>query len=72
MSSPLAPQLEPFGMRFAARPVSDPFSIEGVVYDPDLQIAVTACGKLWAHTAGGESSTNTNSDSQNDEGTDFY
>ncbi|MFJ2818176.1 putative ATP-grasp-modified RiPP [Streptomyces sp. NPDC087294] len=59
-------------MRFAARQTSEPVDSRGVSYDRDLQIAVTAEGNPWAHRGGNESSSNTNSDSKNDEGTDFY
>ncbi|GAB7186512.1 hypothetical protein ATKI12_6343 [Kitasatospora sp. Ki12] len=63
---------QPFAMRFAARQTSEPADAAGVTYDHALQIAVTSDGNPWAHTASGETSSNTNSDSKNDEGTDFY
>ncbi|MER7846591.1 putative ATP-grasp-modified RiPP [Kitasatospora sp. NPDC096077] len=63
---------QPFAMRYAARQTSEPADATGVTYDRDLQIAVTSDGNPWAHTAQGETSSNTNSDSKNDEGTDFY
>ncbi|MEU6967642.1 putative ATP-grasp-modified RiPP [Kitasatospora aureofaciens] len=63
---------QPFAMRYAARQTSEPADATGVTYDHGLQIAVTSDGNPWAHTALGETSSNTNSDSRNDEGTDFY
>ena len=62
----------PFAMRFAARQTSEPADASGVTYDRDLQIALTSEGNPWAHATKNESSSNTNSDSKNDEGTDFY
>jgi putative ATP-grasp target RiPP len=59
-------------MRFAARQTSRPPDTTGVTYHPELQIAVTSDGNPWAATAGNETSSNTNSDSKNDEGTDMY
>ncbi|MET9398613.1 putative ATP-grasp-modified RiPP [Kitasatospora sp. NPDC002965] len=67
-----APERQPFAMRYAARQTSEPAGTTGVTYDRELQIAVTSDGNPWAHTASGETSSNTNSDSKNDEGTDFY
>ncbi|ARF80846.1 putative ATP-grasp-modified RiPP [Kitasatospora aureofaciens] len=63
---------QPFAMRYAARQTSEPADTTSVTYDQGLQIAVTSDGNPWAHTALGETSSNTNSDSRNDEGTDFY
>ncbi|MDI3386534.1 putative ATP-grasp-modified RiPP [Streptomyces sp. B-S-A8] len=63
---------EPFAMRFAARQTGAPADTIGVTYDNHLQIALTREGNPWAMTAAGETSSNTNSDSRNDEGTDFY
>ncbi|MER7959190.1 putative ATP-grasp-modified RiPP [Streptomyces sp. NPDC096030] len=69
---PVRAPMEPFAMRFAARQTSEPVDTSGVTYDQTLQIAITREGNPWAMTAAGETSSNTNSDSQNDEGTDFY
>ncbi|MDI3423733.1 putative ATP-grasp-modified RiPP [Streptomyces luteolus] len=63
---------QPFAMRFAARQTSAPADTTGVTYDNHLQVALTREGNPWAMTAAGETSSNTNSDSRNDEGTDFY
>ncbi len=71
MTSETAPA-QPFGLRFAARQTSEPTDSRGVTYDRNVQISVTSEGNPWAHTASAETSSNTNSDSQNDEGTDFY
>ncbi|WP_338677706.1 putative ATP-grasp-modified RiPP [Streptomyces sp. SCSIO 30461] len=62
----------PFGMRFAAGQTSAPADPTGVVYSTELQIAVTVDGNPWASMVGNDTSTNTNSDSQNDEGTDLW
>lgn len=62
----------PFAMRFAARQTSAAPDTRGVRYDRDLQIAVTSEGNPWSSLSAGETSSNTNSDSKNDEGTDFY
>jgi putative ATP-grasp target RiPP len=62
----------PFGMRYAARQTSEAPDSNGVTYNEELQIALTADGNPWAATAASESSSNTNSDSKNDEGTDVY
>lgn len=62
---------KPFAMRFAARQTSAPADATGVTYDNHLQIALTRAGNPRAMTAVGEASSNTNSDSRNDEGTDF-
>jgi putative ATP-grasp target RiPP len=67
-----APELVPFGMRYAARQTSTPPGTDGVTYDRDLQIAVSADGNPWSEMGKNETSSNTNSDSKNDEGTDFY
>ncbi len=66
------PERAPFAMRFAARQTSTAADTSGVKYDAELQIAVTADGNPWSSLNAGETSSNTNSDSQNDEGTDFY
>jgi len=66
--------LIPFAMRFVPEPKSssDP-DMDGIRYDHDLQIMVTADGNPWAKVARPlETSTNTNLDSKNDEGTDLY
>ncbi|MGW0391122.1 putative ATP-grasp-modified RiPP [Streptomyces sp. NPDC003042] len=68
----ISTETQPFAMRYAARQTSEPPNSTGVTYDRDVQIAVTSEGNPWAHTASGETSSNTNSDSKNDEGTDFY
>ncbi len=70
--SDITTEVQPFAMRYAARQTSEPADSTGVTYDRELQIAVTSEGNPWAHAASSETSSNTNSDSQNDEGTDFY
>jgi putative ATP-grasp target RiPP len=62
----------PFGMRYAARQTSAAPDTGGITYDHELQIAVTSNGNPWASMVGNDTSSNTNSDSQNDEGTDLY
>lgn len=66
------PETTPFAMRFAARQTSQAADTNGVVYDPTLQIALTAAGNPWADLMANDTSSNTNSDSQNDEGTDLW
>ncbi|WP_171072321.1 putative ATP-grasp-modified RiPP [Streptomyces sp. DASNCL29] len=68
----IGPERVPFAMRFAARQTSTAPDTSGVRYDRDLQIAVTADGNPWSSLKANETSSNTNSDSKNDEGTDFY
>jgi putative ATP-grasp target RiPP len=72
VSSAEAGPIEPYGMRFAARQTSSPPSSEGVVFNPELQIAITADGNPWASMPGQDTSSGTNSDSRNDEGTDLW
>ncbi len=62
----------PFGMRYTAKQTSKAPDTTGVSYDNALQIAVTHEGNPWSALAASETSSNTNSVSQNDEGTDFY
>ncbi|MFE3200993.1 putative ATP-grasp-modified RiPP [Embleya sp. NPDC059237] len=63
---------EPFGMRYAAGQTSAPIDSAGVTYDRELQIAVAADGNPWAFSAPNDTSSATNSDSRNDEGTDLW
>ncbi|WP_328747774.1 putative ATP-grasp-modified RiPP [Streptomyces sp. NBC_00285] len=68
----VTPETTPFAMRFAARQTSTAPDTDGVTYDPTLQIALTAVGNPWADLMANDTSSNTNSDSQNDEGTDLW
>ncbi|WP_031042828.1 putative ATP-grasp-modified RiPP [Streptomyces sp. NRRL F-5650] len=68
----LSTETKPFAMQYAARQTSTAPDTSGVVYDPTLQVAFTADGNPWADVTAGDTSSNTNSDSKNDEGTDLY
>ncbi|WP_217166697.1 putative ATP-grasp-modified RiPP [Streptomyces sp. AC512_CC834] len=68
----LPAEMTPFAMRYAARQTSTAPDTSGVVYDPTLQVALTAEGNPWADLMANDTSSNTNSDSKNDEGTDLY
>jgi putative ATP-grasp target RiPP len=64
---------DPFGMRYAATQTTSGPDTSGVTYSSELQIALAADGNPWAASnPPQETSTNTNLDSKNDEGTDMY
>ncbi|MGC0421588.1 putative ATP-grasp-modified RiPP [Embleya sp. AB8] len=62
----------PFAMRYAPPQTGRPANADGVTYDRELQIAVAADGNPWAHKTPQDTSSLTNSDSRNDEGTDLW
>ncbi|KWX00240.1 putative ATP-grasp-modified RiPP [Carbonactinospora thermoautotrophica] len=68
----VAEQKIPYGMRFLAQPRTIEQDTTGVTYSPELQIAVGADGNPWSTIVGGDTSTSTNLDSRNDEGTDLW
>jgi putative ATP-grasp target RiPP len=62
----------PYGMRFLAPARVTAQDTTGVTYDPELQIAVGADGNPWTTLVGADTSSTTNNDSRDDEGTDVW
>lgn len=64
--------LLPYGMRFMSGPAVRSAIADDMAYSEELQVLVTADGNPWQGVARGETSSTTNIDSRDDEGTDLW
>ncbi|SDT61356.1 hypothetical protein [Jiangella sp. DSM 45060] len=62
----------PYGMRFMSGPATQAAIDSSVTYSEELQVLVTADGNPWQGISKGDTSSATNNDSQDDEGTDLW
>lgn len=72
MSSTAQASPRPFGLRFLVESRRVAVDTTGAALDPDRQVMVNADGALWVSGPLLETSTATNHDSRDDEGTDLW